>query len=244
MRKALYLIFPSFLPSFPLNSVAKNAAESLLEGASAKAESDALAAVLSHQRLIGILDKQKDAALCSLAQHREELSLLRGQHKAAVADSLEWKARALHAEAKLKTLGAGERLAILAAIGNVSGCVGSNEEVDDDRVVESKADGEETSEDDGQKGDDALMEVSSRYAVQQEVAKYLALVNAGEKCENRFDQSPPPALVHDHFSRATTYSLSGLAMTEQRTRNVSEKIAIDLAESRRKLDALRSTSIR
>ena len=204
----------------------------MIEGAFAKAESDALAAVLSHQRLIGILDKQKNAALASLAQHREELSLLRGQHKAAVADSLEWKARALRAEAKLG--------ATFAAIGNVSGASCSNEELDDDRALESKSDDE-----DARGRDELLQEASSRASVQQEMTKYLSLVNRADHYDEHL---PPPPVIFDrqppHSSITSSSSSLSVTVTGLRLRSVSEKVAIDLAESRRKLEALRSTSIR
>ena len=222
--------------------VAKDAAEALLEGAAAKAESDVLSTVLSQQRLIGLLDKQKDAAMGNLGQYREGLSLLRDKYKTAIAESLDWKARALHAEARLPNMRLGA--------GAMGGDYLTSEDLDEQHSAgESKNDvtfsngcvADEQKQVDQEDGD-KLIEASFRVSVKNEMEKYLALINR-TSCQDDLlvvTGSPPITVIDRHKSRDPFMTMTA----EQRTRNISEGIALDLATSRKKLESIRTTSIR
>lgn len=198
-------------PPSPLqSSAAKDAAEALLEGCSARAERDAYSTLLAHQRLISILETQKDAAIRKEKQYRDEVLQLRELHKKAVIESLDLKARAARE----------------TGVGGAAGESKLSEEFHPGEREESKAIDEDVS------AVDPATEQSSRAAVKAEMSRYLSLLKV------------PPALAAEQLGAGSFIvegrSRQNFVLAEARARTTSEKIAIDLAESRRKLQAVRN----
>lgn len=88
-------------------------AERNADSAKAKAEREALSTVLSLQRLVTLLEKQRNSAVATAESLEVEVRELRELHSKSTQDGLNWKTRALAAEQELFRISAtnGERQA-------------------------------------------------------------------------------------------------------------------------------------
>jgi hypothetical protein len=198
----------------------------LLESSKAKAERDSLSTVLALQRLVTVLDKQTASALSSLKVYKEELVQVRELHKVAVAEALELKERAAAQVHRFSRIPTDVRKSAPAVGFEVSAEESYPE-------VESKVD--ENIED-----EETVAELTSlRDTVKQEMAKYLQLAqfeaSIGWHSSDHLDVETSPRSLP---TVETNPNLSFI-MSEARARTTSERIALDLAESRRKLESLR-----
>ena len=183
----------------------------MLDGCKAKAERDSLSTVLANQRLIGILEKQKESSLIHLNQYKDEVFQVREMYKNAVAEALDWKARALSIEK-----GAG----IISKRDSIEFSQETSLEFKIEQEIIIKCDlGQEKSD---------SMELSTRAAVKEEMEKYMNLLNL-----------PIPSETYSTSFLDERHTRQSFIITEAKVRSTSEKIALDLADSRRKLEALR-----
>lgn len=182
--------------------------------------------MLALQRLVTVLDKQKESALSSLKVYKEELVQLRELHKAAVAEALELKERVA---AQVHRVNRAPTGAIATRKPASVGFEVSAEESESYPEAESKVD-------EGTEDEEKVAEATSlRDTVKQEMEKYLQLVHSSDHPDVTSESSPPS------YSLPTVETNPKLSfiMSEARARTTSERIALDLAESRRKLESLR-----
>jgi hypothetical protein len=151
--------------------------------------------------------------LSSLKVYKEELVLVRELHKAAVADALELKERI----AQTNRMNRGPINAITGQFSHAAGIEVRTEE--NAPEYESKIEEDEDE-------DITANCISLRDTVKQEVDKYLRLVH-----------STQPGIVQTDLPPLETRP--SYLMSETRARTTSERIALDLAESRRRLELLR-----
>ena len=181
-----------------------------------------MATVLAHQRLIGILEKQKDVAVNSAKQFKDEVLQLRELHKQAVANATEWKSKALYcspgSKFTRKSDGASAVSESKSDTKDDSVLPNENAELEMPRSIDDAA--------------DEFFERSSRTAVKEEMVRYLKLLNVPDAASYA---SSPTFLVEENNPRQS------FVLAEARARTTSERIALDLAESRKKLEAMRKS---